>query len=75
MPFRPKNAPAFYTAMMQFLRADWTVLFNETKQTIKDRIIIDDLLFFSNHIPTLLHTFLALCRASFHKIAPFLYIK
>ena len=54
--------------MTQFFRADWIVLFNETKQTIKlfdspstiicnDRIIIDDILLFSNHIPTLLHYF------------------
>ena len=68
MPFGPKNTPAFYTTMMQFLRADWTVLFNETKQSIKisdspstiiwnDRIIIDDILLFSNHILTLLHRF------------------
>ena len=68
MPFGPKNAPAFYTAMMQFLRADWTTLFNETKHVINvsnspttivcnDRIIIDDILLFSNHIPTLLHYF------------------
>ena len=68
MPFGPKNAPAFYTAMMQFLRDDWTILFNETRNTINlsnsptnivcdDRIIIDDILLFSNHIPTLLHYF------------------
>ena len=68
MPFGPKNAPAFYTTMMQFLRADWTVLFHETKHTINisdspttiicnDRIIIDDIFLFSNHIPTLLHYF------------------
>ena len=54
--------------MMQFLRADWTALFNETQYTIKlsdspstiicnNRIIIDDILLFSNHIPTLLHYF------------------
>ena len=68
MPFGPKNAPAFYTAMMQFLRDNWTILFNETRNTINlsnsptnivcdDRIIIDDILLFSNHIPTLLHYF------------------
>ena len=63
-----KNVPAFYTAIMQFLRTDRAVLFNETKYTIKlsdspssiicnDRIIIDDILLLSNHIPTLLHYF------------------
>ena len=67
IPFGPKNAPAFYTAMMQFLYADLTVLLNKTKHTINlsnsptiiicnDRIIIDDI-FFSNHIPTLLLLF------------------
>ena len=64
MPFGPKNAPAFYTAMMQFLRGEWIMLFNETKHMFSltdsptkivcnDRIIIDDILLFSNHIPTL----------------------
>ena len=54
--------------MMQFLRADWTALFNETQYTIKlsdspstiicnNRIIIDDILLFSNHTPILLHYF------------------
>ena len=68
MSFSPKNSPAFYTTMIQFLRADWTVLFNETTNNINlsdspstiicnDRIIIDDILLFSNHIPTLLHYF------------------
>ena len=68
IPFGPKNAPAVYTTMMQLLRANWTVLFNKTKQTIKlsdspstiicnDRIIVDDIILFSNHISTLLHYF------------------
>ena len=54
--------------MMHFLRDDWTILFNVTRHTINlsnsptnivcdDRIIIDDILLFSNHIPTLLHYF------------------
>ena len=57
MPFGPKNTHVFYTAMMQFLRDDWTILFNETRHTINlsnsptnivcdDRIIIDDILLF-----------------------------
>ena len=65
MPFGPKHAPAFYTAMMHLLHTDQTVLFNKTKHTINisnsptiiicnDRIIIDDIFLFSNHIPTLL---------------------
>ena len=68
MPFGPKNAPAFYTAMMQILRDDWIALFNETRHSIvdehspettvcDDKIVIDDILLYSNHIPTLLHYF------------------
>ena len=68
MPFGTKNAPAFYTVMMNFLRDDWILSFNETKHNVSfdhsstkiicdDRIIIDDILLFSNHIPTLLHYF------------------
>ena len=57
MPFGLKNAPAFYTAMMQFLRDEWILLFNETRHIIlltnspakvicNDRVIIDDIFFF-----------------------------
>ena len=71
MTFGPKNAPALYTAMMQFLRDDWNILFNGTRHIIQlsqlptniicnDRIIIDDILLFFNHIPTYLHYFPAL---------------
>ena len=56
MPFGPKHAPTFYTAMMQFLRDDYTILFNETRHSINllnsltdiiynDHIIIDDIFF------------------------------
>ena len=73
MPFGPKNAPAFYTAMMKFLRGEWIMLFNETKHIISltdsptkivcnDRIIIDDILLFFNHTPTLLHYFSCVSR-------------
>ena len=68
MLFRPKTAPAFYTAMMQILRDDWIALFNETRHSIvdehspetivcDDKIVIDEILLYSNHIPTLLHYF------------------
>ena len=54
--------------MMQLLSDDWTILFNETSHSINfsnspidiicnDCIIVDDILLFSNHIPTLLHYF------------------
>ena len=66
MPFGPKNAPEFYTAMMQILRDDWIALFNETRHGIvdenapktivcDDKIFINDILLYSNHTPTLLH--------------------
>ena len=73
MPFGPKNAPAVYTVMMQFLRGEWIILFNETKLIISltnsptkivcnDRIIIDDIFLFSNHTPTLLYYFSCVAR-------------
>ena len=73
MPFGLKNAPAFYTAMMQFLRDEWILLFNETRHIISlinspakviynDRIIIDDILLFSNHTPTFLYYFSCVTR-------------
>ena len=57
MPFYPKNAPAFYTAMIQTLREEWLILFAETKNSIlivnppaaiicDDKIIMDDILLF-----------------------------
>ena len=68
MPFGPKNAPTFNTTMMQILRDDWIALFNETRHSIvdehapdiivcDDKIVIDDILLYSNHIPALLHYF------------------
>ena len=69
MPFGPKNAPSFYTVMMQSLREKLLILFAETKNSISilnppstiicdDKIIMDDIIPFSNHDPTLLHYFL-----------------
>ena len=74
MHFGPKNAPAFYTVMMQILRYDQIALFNETRHSIvdknapntifcDDKIVIDDILLYSNHIPTLRHYFS--CVANF----------
>ena len=59
--------------MMQFLREDWIILFQETKHNIvmtnspsnivcDDRIIIDDILLFSNHVSTILHYFSCVAR-------------
>ena len=66
MPFGPKNAPAFYTAMMKILHDKWIILFHSTKDCIPSatsistifcdiKTIIDDTLIFSNHIPTFLY--------------------
>ena len=68
MPFDPKNAPVFYTTMIQYLRKEWLLLFADTKHVIScdnvsntlicnDKIIIDDGLLYSNHVPSLLHYF------------------
>ena len=68
MPFRPKNAPAFYTAMIRILHDEWVVLFHSTKECVPSdpsllkilcdsKTIIDGTLIFSNHIQTLLHYF------------------
>ena len=66
MPFDPKNSPAFYTAMMQSLRKEWLLFFTNTKHVIScdnvpntlicnDKITIDDILLYSNHVPSLFH--------------------
>ena len=68
MTFVPKNTPAFYTAMLQICRDDWLVLSEETEHTLSviiyhvtvicnDKIVIDDILLYSNHNPTLLQYF------------------
>ena len=73
MPFGPKNVPDFYTIMMHFLRDKWILLCNETRHIISlsnslakvicnNRIIIDDILLFSNHTPTLLYYFSCVAR-------------
>ena len=66
--FGPTNAPGYYTAMMQRLRKEWLLLFATTKHLVHvtqptieimcdDKIIIDDILLYSNHVPTLLYYF------------------
>ena len=68
MYFDLKNAPAFYTVIMQIVREDWLLLFTVTKSTMSisnlpstliydDKIIMDDILLYSNHISTLFHYF------------------
>ena len=68
--------------MMQSLRKEWLLLFADTKHLVRitqttltircdDKIIIDDILLYSNHIPTFLHYFSCVaqvfieCRLSF----------
>ena len=59
--------------MMQILRDDWIALLNETRHSTvdenapniivcDDKIVIDDILLYSNHIPTLLHCLLVLLK-------------
>ena len=71
--FSPKNASAFYTAMMQYLREERFFLFADTKHVIhfdtvsvrimcSDKIIIDDILLYYNHVPTLLHQFACVAK-------------
>ena len=68
MSFGPKNAPAFYTAMMKILHDESVILFHSTKECVPSdpsiskifwdsKTIINDTLIFFNHIPTLLHYF------------------
>ena len=63
-----KNTPAFYTDMMQSLRKEWLLLFTDTKHVTSHgtvpitlicdgKIIIYDILLFSNHMPSILHYF------------------
>ena len=68
MPFGPKNAPAFYTTIWKLcVRNGWSC-FVETKNSISivnssatiicdNKIIMDDVLLFSNHDPTFLYYF------------------
>ena len=73
IPFGPKNTLEFYTTIMQFLRDEWILLLNETRHIISltkspakvicnDHIIIDDILLFSTHTPTLLYYFSCVTR-------------
>ena len=68
LPFVPTNAPSCYTAMMQSLRKKWLLLYADTKHLIhldstpvtiicNDKIIIDDILLYSNNVNTLIYYF------------------
>ena len=66
MHFGSNNVSVFYTSMIQYLRKEWLLLFTDMKRVISfdtfhvtiicnDKIIIDDILLYSNHVPTLFH--------------------
>ena len=68
LPFGPTNASSFYTTMIQYLRKEWLLLYADTKHlthldsvpvTIicNDKIIINDILLYSNNVNTLIHFF------------------
>ena len=40
IPFGPKNAPVFYTAMMKTLHDAWVVIFNSTKYSVQSDLSI-----------------------------------
>ena len=74
LPFGPTNALSFYTAMMQSLRKEWLLLYADTKHLIhldsapvtfiwNEKIIIDDILFYSNSVNTLIHYFSCVTKA------------
>jgi hypothetical protein len=65
MPFGPRNAPAFYTAMMRVFEDEWNALFefrhpNDPSHR-GSRTIIDDILLWSTVLTTLLNYFKCVC--------------
>ena len=76
--FEPKNDVTYYVIMMQFLQDDLILLFKETKYAIvinkstqhimcDDRIILDDVFLFFNHIFQLSFT-IFLCYKSLYTV-------
>ena len=68
MPFGSKNVPTINTDMIQFWRDNYIILFQETRHIIyrvklwsniinNNCIIIDNIILFSNYIPTILNYF------------------
>ena len=68
MLFGSTNALDFYTATIQALHKKWLFIFSDTKYLIcvtsapitiicNDKIIIDDILLYTNNVLTLLHYF------------------
>jgi hypothetical protein len=65
MPFGPRNAPAFYTAMMGIFQDEWDALYHHRYPTpvthFGSRIIIDDILLWSTALPALLNYLHCVC--------------
>jgi hypothetical protein len=65
MPFGPRNAPAFYTAMMGIFRDEWNalylLLFPDATAHFGSRVIIDDILLWSTYLPALQNYFRCVC--------------
>ena len=49
MPFDPKNAPVFYTTMIQYLRKEWLLLFADTKHVISCDNVSNTLIYNVNY--------------------------
>jgi hypothetical protein len=65
MPFGPRNAPTFYTAMMGIFRDEWNDLylhlFPSATAHFGSRVIINDILLWSTSLPALLNYFRGVC--------------
>jgi hypothetical protein len=70
MPFRPRNAPAFYTHLMHVLSVKWNALFKTCHPAANytgDRVIINNILLFAIHLVDLLNYLecvLVICQKS-----------
>jgi hypothetical protein len=65
MPFGPTNAPGIYTAMMRKMQDEWDALFESLYPNSAHkgcRVIIDDILLFSNDIATLIKYLDCVCQ-------------
>ncbi|MGH7954887.1 MAG: reverse transcriptase family protein, partial [Gloeomargaritales cyanobacterium] len=66
VPFGPRNAPAVYTAMMRQFRHEWDGMFqaaeDPTDGVYGSRVIIDDILLWSNGVAKLLRYFECVCK-------------
>ena len=65
MPFGTRNAPAFYTCMMQIFKGEWQALYRshypDDNSHQGSRIIIDDILLWATILTALLQLFECVC--------------